>query len=64
MKMELLEAKRILSLVAADPDHGARGAWEDQDVAARIILKELARLERENRKLRGELERVNKEVLR
>ena len=62
--MELLEAKRILSLFAADPDHGSRGAWEDQDVAARIILKELARLERENRKLRGELERVNKEVLR
>ena len=63
MKMELREAKRILSLVAADPDHGARGAWEDQDVAARIILKELARLEKENSKLRGELERVSKEGL-
>lgn len=63
MKMELREAKRILSLVAADPDHGARGAWEDQDVAARVILKELARLEKENSKLRGELERVSKEGL-
>ena len=64
MKMELREAKRILSLVAADPDHGARGAWEDQDVAARVILKELARLEKENSKLRGELERASKEGLR
>lgn len=63
MKMELREAKRILSLVAADPDHGARGAWEDQDVAARVILKELARLEKENSKLRGELERASKEGL-
>lgn len=63
MKMELREAKRILSLVAADPDHGARGAWEDQDVAAWVILKELARLEKENNKLRGELERVSKEGL-
>lgn len=63
MKMELREAKRILSLVAADPDHGARGAWEDQDVAARVILKELTRLEKENSKLRGELERVSKEGL-
>ena len=63
MKMELQEAKRILSLVAADPDRGARGAWEDQDVAARVVLKELARLEQENSKLHGELERANKEVL-
>ena len=63
MKMELWEAKRILSHIAADPDHGARGAWEDQDVAARVILKELARLEKENSKLRGELERVSKEGL-
>lgn len=59
--MELQEAKRVLSLVAADPDHGARGAWEDQDVAAQVILKELARLERENKQLRKELERQNKE---
>lgn len=61
MKMELQEAKRILSLVAADPDHGARGAWEDQDVAARIILKEMARLEMENSKLRKKFERESKE---
>lgn len=61
MKMELREAKRILSLAAADPDHGARGAWADQDVAARVVLKELARLEEENSKLRGELERIGKE---
>ena len=46
--MSLEEAKRILTLVANDPDHGAQGAYEDQDVAAGIILAELARLEQEN----------------
>lgn len=50
--MSLEEAKRILTLVANDPDHGAQGAYEDQDVAARVVLAELARLERENRRLR------------
>lgn len=55
-QMELSEAVRILKLVANDPDHGARGAWEDQDVAARTVLKELTRLQQENRKLRKELD--------
>lgn len=59
-QMELSEAVRILKLVANDPDRGARGAWEDQDVAARTVLKELTRLQQENRKLRKELD--NKEV--
>lgn len=51
-KMELSEAIRILTLVANDPDHGTRGACEDQDVAARAVLKELKRLQQENKKLR------------
>lgn len=55
-QMELSEAVRILKLVANDPDHGTRGAWEDQDVAARTVLKELTRLQQENRKLRKELD--------
>lgn len=55
-QMELSEAVRILKLVATDPDHGTRGAWEDQDVAARTVLKELTRLQQENRKLRKELD--------
>lgn len=50
--MPLEEAKRILALVANDPDHGTQGAYEDQDVAAKVILAELARLERENARLR------------
>ena len=57
-KMELSEAVRILTLVASDPDHGARGAWEDQDVAARTVLKELKRLQQENKTLRKELDRL------
>lgn len=56
-KMELTEAVRILRLVADDPDHGTRGAWEDQDIAAKTVLNELKRLQRENKKLRGELDR-------
>ena len=56
-KMELSEAVRILTLVADDPDHGTRGAWEDQDIAAKTVLKELKRLQRENKQLRGELDR-------
>lgn len=59
--MELRKAKRILSLVAADPDHGARGAWEDQDAAAGTVLAELARLETENKRLRKEPEQQSKE---
>lgn len=55
-KMELPEAVRILTLVANDPDHGARGAWEDQDMAARTVLKELKRLQQENKKLRKGLD--------
>lgn len=55
-KIELPEAVRILTLVANDPDHGARGAWEDQDVAARTVLKELKRLQQENKKLRKGLD--------
>ena len=51
--MSLEEAKRILTLVANDPDHGAQGAYEDQDVAAGIILAELARLEQEIARLRA-----------
>lgn len=57
-KMELSEAVRILTLVANDPDHGTRGAWEDQDAAARAILKELSRLRKENKTLRKELTRL------
>lgn len=56
-KMELSEAVRILTLVADDPDHGTRGAWEDQDIAAKTVLKELKRLQRENKQLCGELDR-------
>ena len=56
-KMELSEAVRILTLVADDPDHGTHGAWEDQDIAAKTVLKELKRLQRENKQLRGELDR-------
>lgn len=55
-KMELSVAVRILTLVADDPDHGARGAWEDQDAAARTVLTELKRLQQENKKLRKELD--------
>lgn len=51
--MSLEEAKRILALVANDPDHGAQGAYEDQDVAAGVIMAELARLEQENARLRA-----------
>lgn len=50
--MSLEEAKRILALVANDPDHGVQGAYEDQNVAARVVLAELARLEQENTRLR------------
>lgn len=57
--MELKEAKRILTLVANDPDHGMRGAWEDQDAAAKIVLRELSRLSCENKALKNELK--NKE---
>ncbi|WP_297872212.1 hypothetical protein [uncultured Oscillibacter sp.] len=53
--MNLEEAKRILALVANDPDHGAMGAYEDQDVAAKVILAELARLEQENLRLRANM---------
>ena len=49
--MSLEEAKRILTLVANDPDHGTQGAYEDQDAAARVVLTELARLEQENMRL-------------
>ena len=52
MKMTLNEAKRILTLVANDPDHGLKGAWEDQDKAAKVILQELSRLEKENEQLK------------
>lgn len=45
--MNLEEAKRILTLVANDPDHGAMGAYEDQ--------AELARLEQENLRLRANI---------
>lgn len=55
-RMELSEAVRILTLVANDPDHGTHGAWEDQDVAARTVLKELKRLQQENKKLRKGLD--------
>lgn len=55
--MELDEAVRVLTLVAEDPDHGTRGAWEDQDVAARSVLRELDRLQKENEKLRKGLDR-------
>lgn len=51
--MSLEEAKRILALVANDSDHGAQGAYEDQDMAARVVLAELARLEQANRQLRA-----------
>ena len=61
MKMDINEAKRILSLVANDPDHGARGAWEDQDQAAGIVLRELRRLERENKSLLKQLSQKNEE---
>lgn len=57
-KMELSEAVRILTLVANDPDHGAHGAWEDQDAAARIVLQELVRLQKENKALRKEFNRL------
>lgn len=57
-KMELSEAVRILTLVANDPDHGARGAWEDQDVAARTVLRELTRLQKENKTLREGRDRL------
>lgn len=50
--MTLEEARRILTLVTNDPDHGAQGAYEDQDVAAGVILAELTRLEQENLRLR------------
>ena len=50
--MSLEEAKRILTLVANDPDHGTQGAYEDQDVAAKVVLAELARLEQETIRLR------------
>ena len=50
--MSLDEAKRILTLVANDQDHGTQGAYEEQDVAAKVILAELARLEQENLRLR------------
>lgn len=53
--MELGEAKRILALVASNPDHGTQGAFEDQDIAAQVILKELRRLESENTALRRKL---------
>lgn len=56
--MSLEEAKRILTLVANDPDHGAQGAYEDQDMAARVVLAELARLEQENLRLRAKSEIV------
>lgn len=56
-QMKLSEAVRILTLVANDPDHGSRGAWEDQDVAARAVLNELKHLQQENRKLRKELDK-------
>lgn len=61
MKMDIKEAKRILSLVANDPDRGARGAWEDQDQAAGIVLRELRRLERENKSLLKQLSQKNEE---
>ena len=35
------------------PDHGTQGAYEEQDVAARVVLAELARLEQENALLRA-----------
>lgn len=54
--MSLEEAKRILALVANDPDHGTQGAYEGQDVAAKVILTELARLEQENLRLRANQE--------
>ena len=56
-QMKLSEAVRILTLVANDPDHGSRSAWEDQDVAARAVLNELKHLRQENRKLRKELDK-------
>lgn len=55
-KMELSEAVRILRLVANDPDHGTRGAWEDQDIAAKTVLNELKRLQQENKQLRKGLD--------
>ena len=61
-KMELAEAVRILTLVAEDPDHGTRGAWEDQDAAACAILKELSRLRKENKTLRKELDRLEESI--
>ena len=60
--MDLKEAKRILTLVARDPDHGTKGAWEDQDIAAKTVLRELSRLSRENKALKNELK--NKEKLK
>lgn len=61
MKMDINEAKRILSLVANDPDHGEHGAWEDQDKAARVVLRELRRLETENKLLLKQLSQKSKE---
>ena len=55
MTMDLQKAKEILTLVANDPSHGTQGAWEDQDIAAKVVLNELRRLERENRTLKKEL---------
>lgn len=60
-KMKLSEAKRILTLVANDPDHGTQGAYENQDVASQIILAELRRLEQENKRLVRERDQQKKE---
>lgn len=42
--------------MANDPDYGTQGAYEDQDVAAKVILAELVRLEQENLRLRAKSE--------
>ena len=48
--MDLQEAKRIMRLVADDDSSSGR-AWEDQEIAAKVMLDEFERLEKENERL-------------
>ncbi|MDR2088650.1 MAG: hypothetical protein LBP73_04770 [Clostridiales Family XIII bacterium] len=52
--MDIVEAKRIMRLVADDASESGR-AWENQNESADAILKELARLEAECIRLRKTL---------
>lgn len=49
--MELKEAKRILTLVSKGTYRDLGRAWQDQDKAAKVVLVEMKRLERENKML-------------